>query len=442
MSSVHSQDLSRAFELVEQDRLEEARAFIQPLLKDHPDNADLWWIYSHALEDEYDARQALENVLRIDPAYQGASSLYEDLLEVTGAHPPVADAGKQATSKPAISLDEEDEWDEFDLDDEPVERRSTLTKADLDLEGLFTDNERRSAGAAASSTKAPAATQRQALLGLGLAALIVILLLIVFVVINPFGGEEEQPATQSAQVGNVTTEAAGGVTLPTFTPDTGSVIPAITLTDTIEAAPTQDPTETLIAATETPIEAPATATSPPSPTEVDPTATETPTNLPATATPTATPAQADPTETEAPTNTELPSRTPTVSLATEAPAPVSDGSAVSTLTAQVLENAFAEMELVEGSAMLTQTSLGSTLIVSVCTQPGEALRDDIDRAMTLFAREGRAFTREAQAVGVVFVNCDTNRTLNTIAVGLNDAIAFSDGELSQAEFRARWRVIG
>ena len=67
--------LSRAFELVESGDYEEARAILDPILDADKNNADAWWIYAHAATDPDEGREALENVLRINPTYPGAAEL-------------------------------------------------------------------------------------------------------------------------------------------------------------------------------------------------------------------------------------------------------------------------------------------------------------------------------------------------------------------------------
>jgi tetratricopeptide (TPR) repeat protein len=73
--------LVRAFELIEEERLAEARELVQSVLDDDSQNADAWWIYAHAVEDRADARRALNKVAEIDPNYDGLQELltyYDD----------------------------------------------------------------------------------------------------------------------------------------------------------------------------------------------------------------------------------------------------------------------------------------------------------------------------------------------------------------------------
>ncbi len=81
MSDAPDQALSQAFQLVEEGKNEEAIAILQPLLDRDPDNADAWWILSYAVSDPQKARNALNQVLRIDRNYPGARDMLAQLDE-------------------------------------------------------------------------------------------------------------------------------------------------------------------------------------------------------------------------------------------------------------------------------------------------------------------------------------------------------------------------
>ena len=75
MSDEMQSALSRAYDIVEAGKFDEARAILEPILADNRDNADAWWIYAHAVTDPEEGRHALENVLRINPRYPDAAEL-------------------------------------------------------------------------------------------------------------------------------------------------------------------------------------------------------------------------------------------------------------------------------------------------------------------------------------------------------------------------------
>ena len=89
MSSDETQAaLSRAHELVESGQLDEARAIVEPILAADQNNADAWWIYAHAVTDSDQGRNALENVLRIDPNFVPAMN---DAAHALAASPNASD---------------------------------------------------------------------------------------------------------------------------------------------------------------------------------------------------------------------------------------------------------------------------------------------------------------------------------------------------------------
>ena len=79
MSDSTNAVLQRAYELIEQDELEQAQAILTPLLETESDNASLWWVYTHSLRDRAIGLLALDRVLELDPSYPGASDLKADV---------------------------------------------------------------------------------------------------------------------------------------------------------------------------------------------------------------------------------------------------------------------------------------------------------------------------------------------------------------------------
>ena len=75
MSDMRSLALTRAYELVEAGKSDEARTVLEPILLNDRDNVDAWWIYAHAVDDPVEARRALDHVIRLDRDYPGAAEL-------------------------------------------------------------------------------------------------------------------------------------------------------------------------------------------------------------------------------------------------------------------------------------------------------------------------------------------------------------------------------
>lgn len=74
--------LQQAFSLIEAGRLEDARSLLRPILEVEKDNADVWWLYSHAVIDSETAKLALYNVLRVEPQYPDARDLLDQLDKI------------------------------------------------------------------------------------------------------------------------------------------------------------------------------------------------------------------------------------------------------------------------------------------------------------------------------------------------------------------------
>ena len=119
--------MQRAFELIENDALEQAQELLSPLLESDADNPALWWVYSHALRDPDIGRAALARVLELDPSYPGARELNADVLalqtrrnDILGS-PPVDDGSAQAATDINI-----DDWEDLQpvVAEEPEPSRS------------------------------------------------------------------------------------------------------------------------------------------------------------------------------------------------------------------------------------------------------------------------------------------------------------------------------
>jgi len=91
--------LTQAYELIEADRLDEAKARLEPILESQKDNPDVWWVYAHAVSDAEVARQALQNVLRLDPDYPDARPLLNTLEET---HPAPSATIARIAPRPSV----------------------------------------------------------------------------------------------------------------------------------------------------------------------------------------------------------------------------------------------------------------------------------------------------------------------------------------------------
>ncbi|MCU0496721.1 MAG: tetratricopeptide repeat protein [Anaerolineae bacterium] len=130
MSDTTHPELTRAFQLIENEQLGEARTLLDRYLAAHPDDVDAWWLYAHAVAEPAEGQRALEKVLALDPAYPGAKSLQAQLSKVTQPSTPTAAMTIPARIEPIRAnttpdflddLDEDDFEDDFDSEDSPIE---------------------------------------------------------------------------------------------------------------------------------------------------------------------------------------------------------------------------------------------------------------------------------------------------------------------------------
>lgn len=79
MTDATRSQLEQAYRLIQQDDLDRAVAILKPIVTAEPDNADAWWLMAHAVSEPQDAREPLENVLRLRPDHVEARQLLNEL---------------------------------------------------------------------------------------------------------------------------------------------------------------------------------------------------------------------------------------------------------------------------------------------------------------------------------------------------------------------------
>ncbi len=73
--------LERIYTLIQREQTDDAMQLLRPLLEEHSDSADVWWLMANAVDDPRQARRALVNVLRINPRHGRARGLLDKLNE-------------------------------------------------------------------------------------------------------------------------------------------------------------------------------------------------------------------------------------------------------------------------------------------------------------------------------------------------------------------------
>jgi hypothetical protein len=440
MSDIRSLALSRAYELVEAGKSDEARTVLEPILQNAPDNVDAWWIYAHAVTDPDDARRALENVVRIDPHYAGAT----DLLQTLNDEYPLRE---EAPLVPEPVIADTVESDVPEVDEEPEE----------------TYAEQRTYEPA----RVPAAEEpSRSWLPVAIVAGIIVLLFVVLVLILP---SLTGPALPTPTVASVSSNTTPQPTTPLLLDETEEIVqesPAATSEALTIPVGTVAPTEEQpIVATEstpgsdivstdtplplspnTPLPALETATPEEQETTIVIVATDTQSATEQLVTPALT-AQLLPTESPAAEVSTQPSAVPattrtTMSDATEATA---EAESVSTDVTEVeyteyLSEALQSFALADPSIEQAQTSYGDTVLARVCTSEGPLLRETLRSVMDILSNEADVIPQDIPAIGVRLINCDDDRTLRIISVDRASASAYVAGDAGESEFEAQWRA--
>lgn len=402
MNDQTQQALAEAFELIEADKLSEARAVLKPMLTTHRDNPDVWWLYAHAVTDADEARTALNQVLRLDPNYPDAAQLLNNLENQVPAR---RSAVTVVDSEPGFLADIPPT-----LPDLPEPEDEELADiVDLDAEKKIEAEE-------------PSRTRLLLLAALGLVALAVIVAIAVLT---------SQPR------GAIPTPTSEGIAAQ------ASSTPLAFLPEET-AFPTLEETEPGVEATEMATEqALATAENTAAPTE---TVVETE----VVSEPTASPTRPRPTTrpTETPTRTPEPSATPTQTASPTSEAIVTSASntAIPTTAASAAGGpldayiqALIPHGIAPGGVGIEQTLQGNTVVANICTNPGPELRTKLPVVMDVIARQ--PVSASVDAVGTRMVNCADNTPLLVIVVPIGDAQEYASGSLSEEDFQARWKSL-
>jgi hypothetical protein len=386
--------LQQAYDLIEADKLDEARAILEPIVAEEKDNADAWWLYAHAVNEPDIARGALQNVLRIDPNYPEANSLLTMLEQevasgapqVSLTQPPLRTIKPlgSAVSTPAPAVQTADE-----------EVPDFSSEGDMDFDDKLPD------GGEEPKRKFPIPMPI-----LAVAAVIGVIIcgLILAALLNP-------PTPP-----------------PTDTPETSVAMTTDEVVETIEG---QSVSETPEGNSEPTVESQETA--PAAEGQTAPTAAGDDPTAPTQE------GSVDVTSTPEDSRTDTEGEIPTPE---DAAAPAETDTAAEVATAGVNERlieALGDYTLpVEPFETIT-TDLGTTFIATICSTP-EELRTTAIGAMNVIANNGRLLNN-VDAVGVRIVDCETNTTLRAIAVEMKDALDFSMGTLNENDFQSQWQPI-
>jgi hypothetical protein len=430
MSDPKDQALEQAFERIESGFPDEAAAILKPLLEADPDDVDAWWLYAHAVREPNEARRALNNVLRLDPDYDGAAAMAATLDEKF----PAPRIRRLDAAPPPESMPEAPASIPEPAAPAPVVSAAAAARA-----------ERVAAATAREPERTPTPSARRAAFPILPVVIAAVILIALFIILNGGGGGGEATATP-------TSIAQGALTA---TPGIGDMVEATPEATTAIDVATEEPAATDVIDERTPDSTAAvdTATDEPAATDVvsgvgEPTAEATPI-IDATAatmdmtaevtvelgdvTPEATPA------------TEIPSEiTPTsdAALVEVTPEVTSDaGAAGESADFSMLDGVLARYTLPENGIEVVQTALGNTLQISVCSIRGPEMRARVQEVLTLISRESPSLPADIDGIAARMTNCDDGSTLQILGVPRATADAFANRTINAASFEAQWQPL-
>lgn len=373
--------LKQAFSLIEAGNLEDARAILRPILESDKDNADVWWLYSHAVTDPETARLALNNVLRIEPDYPDARDLLNQLetQQKDEQFEDFPDADKEPAFIPPMPSSIPG------IKPLPTRSEGGAKVADTDADELPEDMFEEEEGEA---------FYRRPLFYVPLIT-ILLLAALAIVIIKPFAVNSPSPQTTETGIQTPVETIQSSALEVTSTTEVNTGLPTSTFA---EVSTTEAATPTLegigaASATLTPVESSTEST-----TAVPPTVENTTTDI-----------------------------APTVGQSGDVSAVAAD---------------FSGFTLSSGNPVsIDATSLGQTLRVSVCASAGKEMRELLPKAMETLAKSSVNYASQAQAISVQMVDCSANSTLLWIGSSIDDAVAFANSTLSDKDYQAKWRPV-
>lgn len=381
MSASSVQILAQAHASIESGNLEEAENLLRSLLEQEPDNTDAWWLLAHSVRDAAAAREALDQVLRLDPNDQQAHSLLAALDDRFPSGAPAAGRGRFSFIRPRL----------------PRPRLPSLVPGD-GFGGYFKP--------------------------VSFIALLVILVAGGWFLLQQSGFRLVQTPTTPAVTSGDVTQVVQTDVAPTALPATATteataealtpVGQAVAPEQTPDAAADDEQQTTASEATEAPVAvvspAPAIAEDTPAP----PASAGEPTALPGPAL-------------EAVPTYPFPTQTDAEEFARDYVAGFSQTG----------------LRLLVGTPTLEGTRLGSTALAAVCLDGARGLRETVDASMEAMAGFAAQLLNSAPALGVKVLDCEDNNAIQRIiAVGLDTALQWGEGEIEASAFQASWKAVG
>ncbi len=397
MSGSSVQILAQAHAYIEAGNLEDAENLIRSLLEQDPENTDAWWLLAHSVRDARAAREALDEVLRLDPNDQQARSLLSALDDRFPSDLASGSGRRWQISGPRLSRPRMPSFHfpggYYDYST-PV---SYLVLVALLIAGgwLMLRYFGIELNLTTPTTEAPQSEVAQAVETTATAS--------IELMESPVA-DETIASTSGTPVPGTVTQVVGSlaeVELPTPTIETGTGISQ--LDPDVSPAPISP--------------------APALPDSDNGEAGEMATVDPAVATPA-----------PLPTVTPVPAPTYPFPIQTDA-----EEFANLYLAAYVE----AGLQLAANEPLLEGSQFGSVGLAGVCLQDSFGLRNTINKAMEVMASFAAHLLNSAPALGVKVLDCENDgAVLRIVAAPVEKALEWGEGTLSTLEFQASWEAVG
>lgn len=379
MSDTSRALLQQAYTLIENGDREKAQEILAPLLQDDADNAHVWWVYTHAVQDASIGLAALERVLELDPKYPGARELKANVLEAQSKDPDlIALEASGSVSPDAAAPIDVDDWEDLQPVMESDEKGASLRVRFALLVALLII-------VAGGGLVLTGAIDLSELLSGILPSPEPQVIVVSESTIEPTSANQQSEPT-SANLESEATKAP----------------PAATATaEPIAAASPQKTAES-----EQEEIAPAT--------EQEPTAVAT----------------------DRPTATATPKASPTVT-----PTISTDSIRIASFVSSVAET-ITDFTIVPLESGMLRTRLGDTLVIFVCAVPGPEFNQRLSTVLTTVVSLEAELPEEADAAAAALVNCDDeDASLRIVGVTRATISAFANEEINSKDFQRAWQPL-
>ena len=387
MSGSSVQILAQAHAFIEAGNLEDAEHLIRSLLEQDPDNTDAWWLLAHSVRDAAAAREALDEVLRLDPNDQQARSLLSALDDRFPSGLGSGGGRDWQMSRPRFSRPRMPSFHlpgGFDYYSTPV---SYMVLVILLIAGgwLMLRYFGIELNLATPTTAAPQTEVAQAVEETAMATADAAVQTGVEDTVGSVTGAPGAETETQASEATIAATPGGGEPGPALTPAPVSPVPA--LPDSDDAA------------------GPDTGT-------VD-----------------------DGVMTPVPLPTVTPAPVPTF------PFPVQTDPGEFT-TLYLAAYAEAGLQLAANTPLLEGSQFGSVALASVCLQGSAGLRSTVNEAMELMSGFAVQLLDSASALGVKVLDCvNEGAVIRIVAAPLQSALEWGQGTLTLTEFQASWEAV-